>query len=49
MVPLEQVQSNDPWIWLSMEKYNIRKIDPVLYIRMKTFVFEIYIWPVQRC
>ena len=34
MVPLEQVQSNDPWITLSMEKYNIRKFDPVLNIRM---------------
>ncbi len=34
MVPLEQVQSNDPWILLSMEKYNIRKFDPVLNIRM---------------
>ena len=34
MVPLEQVQSNDPWILLSREKYYIRKFDPVLNIRM---------------
>ena len=34
MVPIEHVNSKDPWILLSREKYYIRKFDPVLNVRM---------------